>query len=304
MKEYIRNFFDIFEYPAEAKEALTSAFDKIYETESAWKYYDELLREYEENDAFQLGHVLNDSTVAAREAGVLDDQGTFLIFCCFSKHLREMYVKRRVDEKVWYDSMCDLRIKAVECKNVKGYWGSFVSGWFGGFFDMTRFALGRLQFEKISYPDDWNPYIGHGISVGAGNVVVNVHIPSGGRLPYEAVLESYKQAYIWYKDTLRDGKLVIVCSSWLMYDKMPEIAGEGTNTYNFIMDYETVVSYENEPFVDCWRLFDVYYTGDPSVLPRSGGLRRRYAEWLEAGNKAGAGCAVAIFDGEKMITRK
>ena len=94
MKNYINNFFDKFEYPEEAKVVLTEAFDKIYNCENAWKYFDALIKNYEATDSFSVGETLNDATLAAREAGILDDQGTFLIFCCYSKHLFDMYVKK------------------------------------------------------------------------------------------------------------------------------------------------------------------------------------------------------------------
>ena len=89
-----------------------------------------------------------------------------------------------------------------------------------------------------------------------------------------------------------------------MYDKLPFIAGENSNTYRFIMDYETVMSKEDPEFIDCWRLFDVPYAGDPKALPRNGGLRKRYAEYLEHDGIAGTGYGIAVFDGEKILSRK
>ena len=303
MREYLKEFFSEFQYPEEAREQLLSDYDKLTNSPKSRELFEQMIQGYEETGTLDKEETLQQAVCAAKEAGVPDDTATFLIFCCLSRHLWELYQQRGISRTVWHDSMYDLLVKAYECKKVKGYWGSFVSGWFAGWFQMIRFALGRLQFEKGQYAASCGPYSGHGITLSSTeDTVINVHIPSGSRLPYEAVLDSYRQAYRWYRDHHRDGKLVFSCWSWLMYDKMPQIAVEGTNTSKFIMDYEIVKSFEDAQFEDCWRLFDVCYTGDPTLLPRNGGLRRRYAEFLEQGGKAGSGYGIAIFDGEKMLT--
>ena len=54
--------------------------------------------------------------------------------------------------EIFINSFLDLKYKLEECKLVKGIRGSFVSGWFGGWFNFSLLALGRLQFEKIDFP--------------------------------------------------------------------------------------------------------------------------------------------------------
>ncbi len=305
MRTYLADFFREFSYPQECRLQLLDAYDKILRCPGAIAVLEQLLRDYAATNAPSREHTLLQSEIIAREAGILEDEASFLVYACFSKHLRQLYQAKGIPLNIWQNSMEDLRIKALECKKVKGHWGSFVSGWFTGWFDCTRFALGRLQFEVRNHLQSYGSYRGHGITLDSPEEpVIFVHIPSGSRLPYEEVMDSYKQAYQWYREYHRDGKLVFACHSWLMYDAMPEIAGQNTNTYRFIMDYETVSSHEDPHFEDCWRLFDVPYTGDPSLLPRNGSLRKRYAEYLEAGNLAGVGYGIAIFDGEKILTRK
>ncbi len=301
MKNYIKNFFDEFEYPEEAKVVLFEAFEKIYNCEAAWSYFDALIKNYEETDKFSGGQTLNDSTLAAREAGILDDQGTLLIFCCYSKHLREMYIKNGIDTKIWYDSMCDLRYKAIECFKVRGYWGSFVSGWFPGFFSLDRFALGRLQFEKSAYGEEKIAYDKHGLNIKHGDPVLEVHIPSSGRMPYEEVMASYKMAYEFFPEFRINGLLPICGASWLFHKGVYDSVKKGTNVDKFINDYEVITAWDTPDFPDCWRIFDKGYTGNPDDLPSSGSLRRGIVEYLRNGGVMGEGFAILIFDGEKCV---
>ncbi len=301
MKEYIKNFFDEFEYPEEAKVVLFDAFEKIYNCEAAWAYFDALIKSYEETDKFSGGQTLNDATLAAREAGILDDQGTFLIFCCYSKHLREMYIKKGIDTKIWYDSMCDLRYKAIECFKVRGYWGSFVSGWFPGFFSLDRFALGRLQFEKSAYGEEKIAYDKHGLNIKHGDPVLEVHIPSSGRMPYEEVMASYKMAYEFFPEFRMNGLLPICGASWLFHKGVYDSVKKGTNVDKFINDYEVITAWDTPDFPDCWRIFDKGYSGNPDDLPSSGSLRKGIVDYLKAGGVMGEGFAILIFDGEKCV---
>ncbi len=301
MKNYLKNFFDEFEYPEEAKVVLFSAFEKIYNCESAWNYFDALIKNYEETDKFSGGQTLNDSTLAAREAGILDDQGTLLIFCCYSKHLREMYIKNGIDTKIWYDSMRDLRYKAIECYKVRGYWGSFVSGWFPGFFSLGRFALGRLQFEKSAYGEEKIAYEKHGLNIKHGSPVLDVHIPSSGRMPYEEVLASYKMAYEFFPEFRMNGLLPICGASWLFHKGVYDSVKKGTNVDKFINDYEVITAWDTPDFPDCWRLFDMGYTGNPDDLPSDGSLRRGIVEYLKNGGVMGEAYGILLFDGEKCV---
>lgn len=301
MKNYIHNFFDKFEYPEQAKVVLTEAFDKIYNCENAWKYFDALIKNYEATDSFSVGETLNDATLAAREAGILDDQGTFLIFCCYSKHLFDMYVKNGIDTKIWYDSVADLKYKAIECYKVRGYWGSFVSGWFPGFFSLDRFALGRLQFEKSAYGEQKIVYNKHGLNIKHGDPVLDVHIPSSGRMPYEEVLASYKMAYEFFPEYRINGLLPICAGSWLLHKSVFDSVKKGTNVDKFINDYDIITAWDTPEFPDCWRLFDMEYTGNPDDLPSDGSLRRGIVEYLKNGGIMGEAFGIVIFDGEKIV---
>ena len=305
MQQYLLEFFIHFDYPEDAVDELLHSYNKLCCCKKAASIFDLHIANYEATNHLDREETLRRACDAAQLADIPEDHATFLIYCCCSRHLKQLYRINNFNMSVWHDTMYDLKIKARECKTVKGHWGSFVSGWFTEFFNLNRFALGRLQFEVTKFIGSYGEYNSHNVHLKDENdIIINVHIPSGSRLPYSEVLDSYKRAHQWFRTLQRDGKTVFGCWSWLMYDKLPFIAGENSNTYRFIMDYETVMSKEDPEFIDCWRLFDVPYAGDPKALPRNGGLRKRYAEYLEHDGIAGTGYGIAVFDGEKILSRK
>lgn len=62
--------------------------------------------------------------------------------------LRERYAEKGIDEAIFWKSIEDMRWKLHECMDCEEVWGTFVPHWYRGFFEMTRFGLGRFQFEK------------------------------------------------------------------------------------------------------------------------------------------------------------
>ncbi len=303
MKEYIISFFEEFDYPAEARAYLLEVYGKLTANSEAWALIEAKIKEYEETDKFETGRVAEAAILASRASQLPEYAVHFLVYVIFSKHLRDIYAAKGVDMKIYHDSMTDMRIKLMECREVKGEWGSFVCTWFDRFFLFERFALGRLQFETEEYPADIPAYKKCGLTVKGGDTVINMHIPSGSRMPYEQVVESYKKAYDFFSRYTVDGKMVFFGHSWLFYHSMFEICEKGTNTYNFIKDFDVLSEHEDPNYRDAWRLFGVEYKGDPKALLANSGLRRNVVKWLDDGKKMGEAYAVLVFDGEKVINK-
>ena len=78
--------------------------------------------------------------------------------------------------------MMDLHYKLDECSLVYGTVGTFVAPWFSGFFNMTRFGLGRLQFEITNTKEE---YIVGGVCIPAESPAINIPLP-GRALPRHA----------------------------------------------------------------------------------------------------------------------
>lgn len=220
----------------------------------------------------------------------------FLIGACPT--LREWYAQKNIDEEIFWKSIEDFKWKLIECKNCEEVWGTFVPGWYRGFFEMTRFGLGRFQFEEVGFDADSYEKLGHKLQ--RGDRVINFHIPSAGPLTDEKRIESYKLAYKFFGG--KDGEAMpFVCGSWLLYKGHKEFLPENSNILRFMHDFDIIRSEDKENFSDGWRVFAKYSDGPIDDLPEDTSIRRAFKRRLQQGKPTGSGYGVFFFDGEKIL---
>ena len=288
MKSYLQEFFREFEYLPEDAEALCSAYEKLIANQEASALWSRALEIYQ-NDL----HCDYKALIAmADEAADLTDVNEFtaelLLFICLSKHLRALYRERGIDQELFYTSMLDLRYKLDECKLVYGIVGSFVAEWFKGFFDLTRFGIGRLQFEVIpfgaSYEKDGN-------RLTPESPALNVHIPrSGEPLTPAACDDSFRRAKAFFAAEV-GAPCPFTCRSWLLNPDHENFLPKHTNTYQFFKRFDIYKSIVKKERGDLWRLFDTKEL-NCDKLPADSSLRRAYIEHLKKGGKMRSGHGV------------
>ncbi len=294
MRGYLKSFFEEFEYPMEAREALLSAYDAIDSDEDAAVCLNTLLNRYEQDINCDFKQMLEEMQKAAERVSVHAYISKLLLCACMSKTLGRYYRAAGLNEEIWRASMYDLKYKLIECRLVYGIWGSFVCAWFDRFFNMTRFALGRLQFELISFGKSYEK---GGICLTEESTVINVHIPrTGGRLCESEVKSSYEQAARFFKERYGLKQIVFVCHSWLLYPKNLEVLKENSNLRRFISDYDIIEWKTYRDYSEVWRLFDRNYTGNIDALPQDTSLRRAYASWIGRGEATGWGYGVYVYE--------
>lgn len=301
MKTALQNFLNAFPYSEDAKAALLQDFERILSNADASRQFLTPIEAYTQGNSIDYSVARQNAATAGSAVGVHEYSAHFLLYACLAEPLQHRYTEKGLEKALWHNSMMDLYYKLNECYAVHGIWGSFVSPWFDRFFDMTRFALGRLQFETTTfYLTD--SYSKHNLNLKYGEgELLGVHIPSGSRLDHECVLDSYRRAYKFYKHLTIDGILPIICESWLLYDGLEEFLPQDSNIIRFKQDFEVLKNVEHPAFEDCWRMFEAQYSGNPADLPRDTSLRRRYADWIAAGGIPGSGYGILLFDGEKVI---
>lgn len=216
----------------------------------------------------------------------------------------QIYKEKNISDEVFYKSMEDLTYKVRECKTLKGVYGTFVPKWYKGFLMGERFALGRLQYDLWEHREG-NIEV-NGFKVETGFKTVACHIPSGSPLTHEAVLDSFKQAYAFFSDRIKDGILLIECFSWLLFpDYQPIFKECAKNTYSFNNNFYIYETYPYEKFFDCWRVFNVEdYEGKIDELPENTRMQKGFKKYLQEKNVFGGGRGALLFDGEKILTRK
>lgn len=211
--------------------------------------------------------------------------------------LQALYEEKGVDTAIMWDTLIDLTCKLREHFQVEGIWGSEAISWYQRLFTLRILKLGRLEYEPLGYK--WDTAYG---DVAKDCPVLNIHIPSCGSLPMEAVLDSLKQAYTFFGG--KDGHaLPFVCASWMLYPPMCEaVFPQGSNLHSFYRCFEIVEQYADPANKNFWRIFGIQYA--PGVLetaPADTSLRRNLLSWMRQGDDMGIGRGAFLFDGEKIL---
>ena len=296
MVEYVQRFMKELSFDSDDIQSLSCDIKKIYANNDARTIFEGAVSEYEKNINTDYSALRKSARDAGEIVGVHTYSAELLLFICLSKHLRMLYRERGISDRIWFDSMCDLKWKLWECKAVKGIQGSFVAGWFPRFFNLTRFALGRLQFETCTANDDCTV---HGKKISKGMKALAIHIPRTlTPLTKESRTDSYRQAAEFYANEFGDQPILFACHSWLLSEEMPKLLREGSNIKSFCEDF-CIVRYEKAKigeYNDAWRLFDMDYTGNIDDFPGDSSLRRDYKEYLKNGGTMGCGMGYFFWD--------
>ena len=292
MRNYLSDFFTYQQYNDDDARFLLDAYDKITKNDEARKLWEQAIEMYNKDRNCQFDVIISIADQVASLTGIHEYTAELLIHICLSRHLRELYEENGIDIEIYDKSMADLKYKLEECKLVYGIVGTFVAEWFARFFKLTRFALGRLQFEIVPLRYNYNK---NGITLTPESNVINVHIPrSGEPLTEEACMEAYARAKQFFKDEISTEPCPFVCHSWLLYPEMENIVPKHTNTYKFFKSFELYDHDTDKSRGDLWRLFD---SKEQNVdrLPADTSLRRAFIAHLKQGGKLGSGRGILFI---------
>ena len=219
----------------------------------------------------------------------------FMLEC--TGYLLQKYKENNLSDQMFYDAMQDISCKTRECLKFKNVFGTFVAEWQSDFFNLKRFAFGRLQFDVSTNWDEAFKVGDHIIE--NRELVLCCHIPSMGPLLHEQCLESYKMAYNHFKNELNGGILVVRCDSWLlMPDYMEIFKNSSPNIFRFAQDFEIITVSYSETFGAAWRVFNAEATDDNiDLLPQNTKLQKGFVEHI----KNGSGIGILLFDGCNVL---
>ena len=290
MKNYLTEFLTACGYTAEDRAFLTDTYAAIESCPEAAALWNKAIDLYRENVNCNFHEILALANQAASLLSVHKYTAELLIFLCLTRKLREEYEARGVDIRIYWDTVLDLKYKNEECKLVKGIVGSFVAEWFFKFFDMTRFALGRLQFQIIDFAHEYEK---NGVKLTPQTKVIDVHIPRSLQpLDEKSCDEAFARAKAFFADEIGE-TCAFVCHSWLLYPEHETMLSHTSNVYRFMKRFDIVKSGISHGKVDLWRLFDTDEK-DPDKLPADSSMRRAYVDHLKTGGKVGFGFGVYV----------
>lgn len=294
---YIRYITKKLSFPDEATDFLVNASQKIAENAKAEILMRDAIETFEKTNYSYDGLFARHDSIGAC-VGLRRCTVNMLMLLQACDALEKKYSENGYSEELFVDSMTDLRSKLIECKEVWGGWGTY-SSWHPGFFRLTRFALGRFQFEKREFTKNYTGIAGNFVK--PGDTVLNIHIPSNGQsLSDEVRFDSYRRAREFFFPDAK-GPIPFVCSSWLLWPEYEQCIPESSNIMRFRHDFTIVDAKADDGFSDGWRIFGAAAKKEVSEWPRDTSLRRAIAEFAENGGRHGLGYGVFFFDGEKII---
>ena len=284
----ISEIMTLIEFPREAADYFEEVFAKVEGDKALMSQLDELEAQYYES--------FNGEDLENKLKQLSEDSGYskytidmhLAVYACI--RLRNMYHEKGYTDEFFAHNMKDLTYKLIECKKLHDVWGTFVFPWFDGFYKMTRFTLGRLQYEKRGIDFDY------GDIKKKGDEVVNIHIPSAGPLTPESVKESLKTAYNFFGPNYGD-RLIFMCHSWLLYTPTANLYPNDSNMRKFYDVFEIIHNQEEPNDYDLWRVFYVN-TKDYKTLPHETRLQSSFYDYLNAGNHFGNGFGVINYKPE------
>lgn len=302
LTEHIKTLLKKISLPEEAVKVLSDVEARLDSDESFAKRFDKVAHDYMSSN-LEINAAVSAIEQIAQDFGENVFTLNFVFLINNSEELLKRYREQSISDKIYWRTMDDLRCKLLECRECEGVYGTFVPSWFNGFFRMTRFALGRFQYEMSEFSCEGGYTTRSGHFLEHGSPIVIFHIPSSGiSLTDEVRYDSYRQAFDFFNDKFNGGPVIFCCGSWLLYPAHEFFLPKGSNILRFMHDFEIVRSRETDEFNNAWRVFGRYANLPYNELPRNTSLRKAYANWLESGNKAGDGYGIFIFDGEKIIT--
>ncbi len=288
IKENAKQLMQKLDFPKKAQEELLLLLEKLLSLPEFLKTVESY-----NNDNFDFLKSVEDIKKLAQSNEICEYTAYMLLLICMVPELYSKYKQKGISDKIFYDTMCDLRYKLEECQLVHKKVGTFVPKWYRGFFELRIFALGRLQFE---INQTWFDCEVNGTKIPKGTKVLSVHIPrTGTKLEHSLVIDSYRQAAEFFKDEF-SGNIIFICNSWLLYPWNREVLKDGSNLAEFYDDFNIVSSGEYQNYSEVWRLFDCLYEGNPDKLPNDTSLRRAYIERIKVGLPIGHGTGVILYD--------
>jgi hypothetical protein len=306
VRKYVENFCREFGYPETATEEFLTVFDRIADSEDlSAKFFGEVML-YKKGGEQNLRKCVGKGSASeyvSNAIGINIYTTDFLFFLCLTPYLEKRYAEKGIDVAIFKNSMRDLSCKLDECVRLYGVNGSFVASWFAGFFDLSRFSLGRLQFEikKLIFPLVFRC---GGRWFLPGAPYINVHIPSLGPLKHDEVLYSYELAYDFFKKDFVSPEILFSTSSWLLFKEHPKMLPKTSNIIKFYNDYLIVQRFPIPNNTDFWRVFYRPYDKKHPNYSGETTLQKAYAKHLSSGKKMGGAIGVFLFDGENIINTK
>ena len=288
-RQYLVKLLTELQFPEDAVISLGNAYEKLISKGQE----DGLLCIVEKYDRQVLSYneCIEQVKILAIQTDIHEYVLTMIYLIFLGKVLKRQYTELGIDEKLWVNAMADLRFKASDCHGLYGIWGTKDAPWHKSFFSLSRFGFGKLQFDSGFFGSDYEK---EGLVLCKETPILNVHIPrTGEKLDYESVQQAYRDAirfFRWFMpDKYEEHPIVFVLKSWMLFEKHKEILDPASNFMRFCSDFEIIERGQYADYANVRWVFNRFYDGDLSVLPKESSLQRAYIEMIKNQERNGWG---------------
>ena len=299
MREYLKAFFDEFEYSKRERLTLSLAYEKIAESGEGCDLFVSVIAGYDRDPKSLTDACYESIKKIAELSGVHLYTVLLLALICMTRKLRERLLKLELTKKNVFLTLSDLKYKMWECERVYGTVGTDKWQWYAKLFMPNVFAMGRLQFEIALYQG--KKYEIDGKRLDTGSPVIKVHIPASGEpLLDRLASSSYREAKKFFGKLFPTSAVPFMCSSWLLSPINREILDEKSNIVKFSSRYgiTEVVESKSDGSLYPW-IFGMPEDTPIERLPRDTKLRAGYAALLERGERTSIGTGIFFLDDPK-----
>ena len=159
----------------------------------------------------------------------------------------------------------------------------------------------KTKAKLSGFADRIDVFEKDGKKLAYGDWVINMHVPSSGKLTPKNCMQSLRMASEFFADRFPDGIVKFRCTSWLLSPLHqtclpPE---SGIRQFASMFDLASV-----SPMTDgreLWRIFHRNYTGSTEGFPAETTLQRAYLKLLADGDVPQSGLGYIFMKDGKII---
>ena len=297
MRNYLKSFFEEFEYEASDRISFVLAYEKIIECTPSRERFLTLISDYDRDIKSITPERISDIEFIAAKASVNALTAALLTVICLTRALRARLARLGLSKRIIFLTLSDIKWKCDECKRLHGVVGTDHFDWYTRFFELRLFGVGRLQFEIKSYSGEVYE-IGEK-RINPGEPVLSVHIPNCGvKLEEKLCNAAYRDAKKLFTSLLGVKDIPFVCESWLLYPKNAEFLPPKSNIVKFMSKFDIIKTgnYRKDKNPAIPFLFDKKMGTDINELPEKTSLQRAYKELLLNDGRMGWGFGVFFLE--------
>lgn len=211
-----------------------------------------------------------------------DDLMRLAVILYLAVRVKEKYKSAGIDDKIYFDTMSDIRIWCEKNNNhgLKNY------SWLKNHVSFQLFRLGRLQFQI--YECNNSTLLYNKLPFAYGEKLIYIHIPEGEKLERTKCIESLKLANIFFSRYFSSYiyKLYF-CESWLLFEANRDFMAQDSNIVQFLSLFD--VHYNLK--IDAQAIERIF--GKRCILkknyPENTDLQKRAKKYIREGNRLGIG---------------